>query len=162
MEEAALSASEPVADGNPEAEAEAAESAEVTVEGSTGFNWADACEDAPEPSAGFGVGGAASSAPVDDADEDFDLLRFDSLSFLTRSNRKRTVTAEELFEALEADADPIAETAELPAASDQIEAENNLEVENPDNQALKEEADFLIILTKKLVQKLQTPLQIRF
>ena len=81
LEGAALSASEPVADGNPEAEAEAAESAEVTVEGSTGFNWADASEDAPEPTAGLEVGGAASSsALVDDADEDFDILKFDALS----------------------------------------------------------------------------------
>ena len=38
QEGAALSASEPVADRNPEAEAEAAESAEVTVEGSTGLD----------------------------------------------------------------------------------------------------------------------------
>ena len=37
QEEAALSASVPVADGNPEAEAEVAESTEVAVEGSTGF-----------------------------------------------------------------------------------------------------------------------------
>ena len=82
LEGAALSASEPVADGNPEAEAEAAESAEVTVEGSTGFNWADASEDPPVPTAGFEVGGAASSALQEEADEDFDLLKFDALSLL--------------------------------------------------------------------------------
>ena len=142
LEEAALSASEPVADGNPEAEAEAAESAEVAVEGSTGFNWADASEDAPEPTAGFEVGGAASSALVDDADEDFDILKFDALSLLDPVKPEEEVTAEELFEALEADANPTAEPADQPAASDQIEAENNLEVENPDNQTTKEEVDF--------------------
>ena len=50
-EGAASSALEPTADGNPEAEAEVAESTEVAVGGSTGFSWADASEDAPEPSA---------------------------------------------------------------------------------------------------------------
>ena len=142
LEGAALSASEPVADGNPEAEAEVAESTEVAVEGSTGFNWADASEDAPELATSFGVGGAASSAPVDDADEDFDILKFDALSLLDPVKPEEEVTAEQLFEALEADADPTAELADQPDASDQIEAENNLEVENPDNQTTKEEVDF--------------------
>ena len=108
----------------------------------TGFNWADASEDAPEPTAGFEVGGAASSAPVDDADEDFDILKFDALSLLDPVKPEEEVTAEELFEALEADADPTAEPADQPDASDQIEAENSLEVENPDNQNTKEEVDF--------------------
>ena len=64
LEGAALSAPEPVADGNPEAEAEAAESAEVTVEGSTGFNWADASEDAPELTTDqVDVGGACKLRP---------------------------------------------------------------------------------------------------
>ena len=81
QEEAALSASVPVADGNPEAEAEVAESTEVTVEGSTGFNWADASEDATEPTTGVvEVGGAASSALGEEAADDFDILRFDALS----------------------------------------------------------------------------------
>ena len=104
LEGAALSASEPVADGNPEAEAEAAESAEVTVEGSTGFNWADASEDPPVPTAGFQVGGAASSALEDDADEDFDILKFDALSLLDPPKPEEVVTTEQLFEALEAEA----------------------------------------------------------
>ena len=112
LEGVALSAPEPVADGNPEAEAEAAESAEVTVEGSTGFNWADASEDAPEPTAGFEVGGAASSALLDDADEDFDILKFDALSLLDSVKPEEEVIAEELFEALEADADSTAEPAD--------------------------------------------------
>ena len=140
LEEAALSASEPVADRNPEAEAEAAESAEVTVEGSTGFNWADASEDAPELTAGFQVGGAASSAPAEAAEEDFDVLRFDALSLL-EPVKPEDVTPEELFEALEAEADPTAEPADQPA-SDQIEAEINLEVDNPENLVPKEEIDF--------------------
>ena len=141
LEGAALSASEPVADGNPEAEAEAAESAEVTVEGSTGFNWADASEDPPVPTAGFEVGGAASSALQDDADEDFDILKFDALSLLD-PKPEEVVTTEQLFEALEADADPTAEPADQLEASDQIEAENNLESDNPENLIPKEEADF--------------------
>ena len=56
---------------------------------------------------------------MEDADEDFDLLRFDSLSLLDPVKPEETVTAEELFEALEADANPTAEAAELPVASDQ-------------------------------------------
>ena len=141
LEGAALSASEPVAEGNPEAEAEAAESAEVTVEGSTGFNWADASEDPPVPSAGFQVGGAASSALEDDADEDFDILKFDALSLLD-PKPEEVVTTEQLFEALEADLDPTAEPAEQLEASEQIEAENNLEGDNPENLIPKEEIDF--------------------
>ena len=123
QEEAALSASVPVADGNPEAEAEVAESTEVAVEGSTGFNWADASEDAPELTTGFQVGGAASSALEEDADEDFDILKFDALSLLDPKPEEE-VTAEQLFEALEADADPTAEPADQPEASDQVETRN--------------------------------------
>ena len=138
QEEAALSASVPVADGNPEAEAEVAESTEVAVEGSTGFNWADASEDAPElTTAGTGVGGAASSAL--DEEEDFDILKFDALSLLDPV-KPEEVIAEELFEAL--DADPASASADQPEASVPTEAENNLEVENPDNQTTKEEIDF--------------------
>ena len=58
------------------------------------------------------MGGAASSAPVDDADEDFDILKFDALSLLDPVKPEEEVTAEELFEALEADANPTAEPAE--------------------------------------------------
>ena len=136
LEGAALSVSEPVADGNPEAEAEVAESAEVTIEGSTGFNWADASEDAPELTTGFHVGGAASSAPAEAAEEDFDILRFDTFSLLDPI-KPEDVTTEELFEALEAEADPTAEPADQLDASDQIEAENNLEIENPEILVLK-------------------------
>ena len=50
------------------------------------------------------------------------------------------MTAEELFEAL--DADPAAASVVQPTASDQVEADNNLEIENPDNQIPKEEPDF--------------------
>ena len=140
QEEAALSASVPVADGNPEAEAEVAESTEVAVGGSTGFNWADASEDATVPTTDFAeVGGAASSALGDETAEDFDILKFDALSLLDPV-KPEEVTAEELFEALEAD--PAGEPVEQPTASDQIEADNNLEVENPDNQTPKEEPDF--------------------
>ena len=81
------------------------------------------------------MGGAASSAPAEAAEEDFDVLRFDALSLL------EPVTTEELFEALEAEADPTAEPADQPA-SDQIEAEINLEVDNPENLVPKEEIDF--------------------
>ena len=56
LEGAALSAPEPVADGNPEAEAEVAESTEVAAEGSTGFNWADASEDPPHADSWFSSG----------------------------------------------------------------------------------------------------------
>ena len=136
LEGTALSAPEPVADGNPEAEAEAAESAEVAVEGSTGFNWADASEDAPELTTA-GVGGAALSAL--DEEDDFDVLKFDALSLLDPV-KPEEVTAEELFEAL--DADPASASADQPDASVPTEAENNLEVENPDNQTTKEEVDF--------------------
>ena len=142
LEGAALSASEPVADGNPEAEAEVAQSAEVAVEGSTGFNRADASEDAPELATGFEVGGAASSALQDEADEDFDILKFDALSLLDPVKPEEEVTTEQLFEALEADADPTAEPVDQPDASDQIEADTNLENNNPENQIPKEEADF--------------------
>ena len=91
------------------------------------------------PTAGFEVGGAASSALQDDADEDFDLLKFDALSLLD-PKPEEVVTTEQLLEALEADADPTAEPAEQLEASDQIEAdtENN----NPENQTPKEETDF--------------------
>ena len=134
-EGAALSAPEPVADGNPEAEAEVAESTEVAVEGSTGFNWADASEDATAPTTGFTeAGGAASGAPGDE--EDFDILKLDALSLLDPVKP----TAEELFEALEAE--PASEPADQPTASDPIEADNTLESENPDNQTPKEEIDF--------------------
>ena len=137
LEGAALSASEPVADGNPEAEAEAAESAEVTVEGSTGFNWADASEDAPELTTDqVDVGGAASCAPGDE--EDFDILKFDALSLLDPV-KPEEVTAEELFEALEAEPTVPSDQA---AASGLVEADTNLESENPDNQIPKEEIDF--------------------
>ena len=140
QEEAALSASVPVAKRNPEAEAEVAESTEVAVGGSTGFNWADASEDATVPTTDFAeVGGAASSALGDETAEDFDILKFDALSLLDPV-KPEEVTAEELFEALEAD--PAGEPVEQPTASDQIEADNNLEVENPDNQTPKEEPDF--------------------
>ena len=87
------------------------------------------------------MGGAASSAPVEEADEDFDILRFDALSLLDPVKPEEEVTAEELFEALEADAVPTAEPADQPDASDPVEADNNLEVENPDNQTTKEEPD---------------------
>ena len=138
LEEAALSASEPVADGNPEAEAEVAESTEVTVGGSTGFNWADASEDATVPTAEIaGEEGAASCAPGDE--EDFDILRFDALSLLDPV-KPEEVTAEDLFEALEAD--PASASVDKPTASDPVEADNNLEVENPDNQTTKDEVDF--------------------
>ena len=137
LEEAALSASEPVADGNPEAEAEAAESAEVAVEGSTGFNWADASEDAPELTTDqVDVGGAASCAPGDE--EDFDILKFDALSLLDPV-KPEEVTAEELFEALEAEPTVPSDQA---AASGLVEADTNLENNNPENQIPKEEADF--------------------
>ena len=140
-EGAALSAPEPVSGGNPEAEAEAAESTEVAVGGSTGFNWADASEAAPELSAGFEVGGAAPSAPEEEAEEDFDILKFDALSLLDPKPEEE-VTTEQLFEALEADAEPTAEPAQ-PDASDPIETEEiNLEIDNPDNQVPKEEIDF--------------------
>ena len=111
LEGAALSVSEPVAGGNPEAEAEVSESAEVIVEGSTGFNWADASEDAPELTTGFYVGGVASSAPAEAAEKDFDILRFDALSLLDPIKPEDVIT-EELFEALEAEADPTAEPAD--------------------------------------------------
>ena len=138
QEGAALSAPEPVADGNPEAEAEVAESTEVAVEGSTGFNWADDSEDAPElTAAGTGVGGAASSALGEE--EDFDILKFDALSLLDPV-KPEEVTAEELFEAL--DANPASASADQPAASDPTEADNNLESENPENLVPKEEIDF--------------------
>ena len=138
LEGAALSASEPVADGNPEAEAEVAQSTEVTVGGSTGFNWADASEDAPELTTDqVDVGGAAGCAPSDE--EDFDILKFDALSLLDPV-KPEEVTAEELFEAL--DADPTA-PSDQPAASGSIEADNNLESENPENLLPKEEIDFL-------------------
>ena len=117
LEEAALSASEPVADGNPEAEAEVAESTEVTAGGSTGFNWADASEDATVLTTDVQVGGAASSALAEAEDEDFDILRFDALSLLDPPKQEE-VTAEELFEALEAEADPAAEPVDHPIASD--------------------------------------------
>ena len=137
QEEAALSASVPVADGNPEAEAEAAESAEVAVEGSTGFNWADASEDAPELTTDQAdVGGAASCAPGEE--EDFDILKFDALSLLDPV-KPEEVTAEELFEALEAEPTVPSDQA---AASGLVEADTNLESENPDNQIPKEETDF--------------------
>ena len=144
LEGAALSASEPVDEGNPEAEAEAAESTEVAAEGSTGFNWADASEAAPELSAVFGAGGAASSAPAEAEEEDFDLLKFDALSLLDKPKAEEEVTAEQLFEALEAEAIPAAEPVDQPEASGPIEteAESNLEIDNPDNQVPKEEIDF--------------------
>ena len=124
-------------DGNPEAEAEAAESAEVTVEGSTGFNWADASEDAPELTTDqVDVGGAASCAPGDE--EDFDILKFDALSLLDPVKPKE-VTAEELFEALEAEPTVPSDQA---AASGLVEADTNLESDNPENLVPKEEADF--------------------
>ena len=116
LEGAALSASEPVADGNPEAEAEVAESTEVAVEGSTGFNWADASEDATVLTTDVQVGGAASSALAEAEEEDFDILRFDALSLLDPPKQEE-VTAEELFEALEAEADPAAEPVDHPIAS---------------------------------------------
>ena len=115
-EEAALSASVSVADGNPEAEAEVAESTEVAVEGSTGFNWADASEDATVLTTDVQVGGAAPSAPAEAEEEDFDILRFDALSLLDPPKQEE-VTAEELFEALEAEADPAAEPVDHPIAS---------------------------------------------
>ena len=93
------------------------------------------------PTAGFEVGGAASSALQDDADEDFDLLKFDALSLLD-PKPEEVVTTEQLLEALEADADPTAEPAEQLEASDQIEADTNLENNNPENQTPKEETDF--------------------
>jgi len=69
-EGAASSALEPTADGNPEAEAEAAESTEVAVEGSTGFSWADVSEVATAPTTDFAeAGGAAFGAPGDEAAE---------------------------------------------------------------------------------------------
>ena len=137
QEEAALSASVPVADGNPEAEAEAAESAEVAVEGSTGFNWADASEDAPELTTDQAdVGGAASCAPGEE--EDFDILKSDALSLLDPV-KPEEVTAEELFEALEAEPTVPSDQA---AASGLVEADTNLESESPDNQIPKEETDF--------------------
>ena len=141
---AALSASEPVDEGKPEAEAEAAPSAEVAAEGSTGFNWADASEAAPELSAVFETGGAAASAPAEAEEEDLDILEFDALSLLDKPKAEEEVTAEQLFEALEADAVPVAEPADQPEASGLVEteAENNLEIDNPDNQLPKEEIDF--------------------
>ena len=144
LEGAALSASEPVDEGNLEAEAEAAVSTEVAAEGSTGFNWADASEAAPELSAVFGTGGAASSAPAEAEEEDFDILKFDALSLLDKPKQEEEVTAEQLFEALEADAVPVAEPVDQPEASGPVEteAETNLEIDNPDNQVPKEEIDF--------------------
>ena len=137
-EGAAFSAPEPVADGNPEAEAEVAESTEVAVGGSTGFNWADASEDATVPTTEItGEEGAAACAPGDE--EDFDILRFDALSLLDPV-KPEEVTAEELFEALETD--PASASVDQPIASDPVEADNNLEVENSENQVVKEEADF--------------------
>ena len=127
-EGAALSAPVPADEGTPEAEAEAAESAEVAVGGSTGLSWADISEGATAPTTGLtDVGGAASSALGEE--EDFDILKFDALSLLDPV-KPEEVTAEELFEAL--DADPTA-PSDQPAASGSIEADNNLESENPEN-----------------------------
>ena len=161
QEGAASSAPEPTADTNPEAEAEVAESTEVALEGSTGFSWADASEGATAPTTDFAeAGGAAFGTPGDEAAEEDDILRFDALSLLDPIKPEETeVTAEELFEALEADPASV-----QPTASDPIEAEdNNLESENPDNQIPKEEADFTENSNpKKLSQKLPTPLLNRF
>ena len=122
-EGAASSALEPTADGNPEAEAEVAESTEVAVEGSTGFSWADASEVATAPTTGLAEReGAAFGAPGDIAEEE-DLPRFDALSLLDPvKSEGAEVTAEELFQALESD--PTSGPAQ-PEASDPIETENN-------------------------------------
>ena len=150
-EGSASSALDPTADGNPEAEAEVAESTEVAVEGSIGFSWADASEDATAPTAGFiEMGGTASGALGDE--ETFDSLKLDALSLLDPVKPEEVIT-EELFEVLEAD--PASERIDQPIASDPIEADNNLESKSPDNQIPKEKMILLIILNfMKPVQKL--------
>ena len=139
-EGAALSAPEPASGGNPEAEAEVAPGTEVAAEGSTAFSWADASEAALPLSTGLEAEGAAHSALAEAEEEEFDHLNFDALSLLDPPKQEEEITAEDVFEALEADAEPTAEPADQPEASGQ--AETNLEIDNPDNQTTKEEVDF--------------------
>ena len=139
-EGAALSAPEPASGGNPEAEAEVAPGTEVAAEGSTVFSWADASEAALPLSTGLEAEGAAHSALAEAEEEEFDHLNFDALSLLDPPKQEEEITAEDVFEALEADAEPTAEPADQPEASGQ--AETNLEIDNPDNQTTKEEVDF--------------------
>ena len=90
LEEAALSASEPIEPSDPVVEPEAAESAEGAIAGVTSGNWADLSEEAtalttagleeqdlhleassevPDSGDLLGVGGAASCAPDEEAAE---------------------------------------------------------------------------------------------
>ena len=121
QEEAALSASEPVASSNPVVEPEAAESAEGAITGVTHDNWADLSEEATAlAAAGFeeqdlhpevgsepldsgdllGVGGAASCAPDEEAAEGEELShsRFNALTLLeTPKEEEVEPSTEELF-----------------------------------------------------------------
>ena len=140
QEGAASSAPEPTADGNPEAEAEAAESAEVAVEGSTGFSWADASEGATAPEADFAEAGGAAFGALGDVAEEDDLPRFDALSLLdTVKPEEPEVTAEDVFQALEAE--PASETVVQPVASDIKEEADFTEVDNSNPQETEGVAD---------------------
>ena len=142
QEGAALSAPDTTVEGNPEAEAEVAESTEAAVGSSAGLSWADISEVAPAPTIDFAqAGGVAFGALGDEIADDFDILRFDARSLLDPIKPKEIeVTAEDLFEAL--DAGPAGETVVQPTASNPIETDNNLESESRDNQIPKEETDF--------------------
>ena len=124
-EEAALSASEPIAPSDPVVEPEAAESAEGAIAGVTSDNWADLSEEATALAAAgleeqgsefldtdnLGVGGAASCAPEDEAAEGEELAesRFNALTLLEPPKEEEVEpSTEDLFALLQTD------TAEAP------------------------------------------------
>ena len=128
LEGAVLSAPDTTAEGNPEAEADVAESIEASVEGSTGLSWADLSEGATAPTAGIsGEGGAASGAPGDISDSE-DLPRFDALSLLDPvETEEPQVSAEDIFDKLAAE--PTSDLPIEPEASLE-EATGNPEIDN--------------------------------
>ena len=137
QEGAALSAPDTTAEGNPEAEAEVAESTEVAVGGSTGLSWVDISEAADNWLYRSGRG----------------------CLWRPRWRRSRRLWHSEVWRPFFAwsgqarrgnswgivwgtEANPASEPADQPTASDPVEANNNLEIENPNNQIPKEETDF--------------------
>ena len=144
MEEAALSASEPIAPSDLVVEPEAAESAEGPIAGVTSDNWADLSEEATALAAAeleeqgsvldgdnLGVGGAASCAPDDEAAEGEDLAesRFNALTLLEPPKEEEVEpSTEDLFALLQSD--PAEEPAEAPLESDSVPPASEIATSN--------------------------------
>ena len=146
QEEAALSASDPIAPSDPVVEPEAAESAEGAIAGVTSDNWADISEEATALAAAgleeelaselpdtdnLGVGGAASCAPDDEAAEGEELAqsRFNALTLLEPPKEEEVEpSTEDLFALLQSD--PAEEPAEAPLEAESVPPASEIETSN--------------------------------